>query len=81
VTIWATIGSLAAVGGFGSLAAISDHGTTPSDPVTAAVTTTDAGSAVSSRSIAVSATPAPAATAAPTVSSTTGSAHASTGGS
>jgi hypothetical protein len=80
ITIGTSIASVAAVGGFGIVAAQSYSGG-GRDVTTAAVSTTDA-TASTSTSESLQATAAPTATAAATTTTTTtGSAHATTGGS
>jgi hypothetical protein len=89
LTIGTTVAGVAAVGGFGSIAALSNHGVATGDVVTAAVTAeTTTAAAMSGASTAAAASPtaatatqAPATTSAPAVSSTTGAADATTGGS
>jgi len=90
MTIATTLAGVAAVGGFGTIAAASYRGATTTDPVTAAVTISDQATAAAATatttptdpsSATSAATTAPNVTPAPTVTPTSGSAHASTGGS
>jgi hypothetical protein len=84
MTIGATVAGVAAVGGFGSIAALSYDGAATTDVVTAAVSTTDSSTSTATSATTsgtAGATVAPSATSAPAVTWTTGSAHASTGGS
>jgi hypothetical protein len=84
ITVGTTVAAIAALGGFASIAAASYRGEATTDAVTAAVTTsgqTTTATTTDQSSATSAPTTAPTVTAAPTVTSMTGSAHASTGGS